>query len=246
MPRALWVWPGESLSLVCRSAGSCLLCSHPVGPAGCGHELGSGWAGSEMGLASGGGVRRGGTAPTGRGRRVWARGSGGDIYLGTRPAGAVLLGVAEWSLGIWRAEVKCQPIPRPLGSEDKGSWWQADVEADWLCHHSVNQLLFPVLFLPVLGNTPRLPYSSLAQARFISPVVAAGLTVEWLWPVGVSRRDRRLGRCVSVICRGKNDPGSHGSHMRGTERADSTRAGNRRPLPQTPCRPESQKKERSS
>lgn len=27
VPRALWVWPGESLSLVCRSAGSCLLCS---------------------------------------------------------------------------------------------------------------------------------------------------------------------------------------------------------------------------
>ena len=148
MPRALWVRPGESLPLVCRSAGFCLLCPHPVGPAGRGHEVGSGWAGSEMGLASGGGVRRGGTAPTGRGRRVWASGSGGDIHLGTRLAGAFLLGVAEWSLGIWRAVVKSQPIPRPLGSEDKGSWRQADVEAGWLCPHSVNQLLVPSSFPP--------------------------------------------------------------------------------------------------
>ena len=131
----------------------------------------------------------------------------------------VLLDVAEWTLGIRRAEVKPSAFPGPSGQGTKGLWNQ--VAGRWtgrvIIVESAPHL---VLLLPVFGITSSLPCSKPAQER-VYLIVAAGLAVGWLWLADVSRQDTGLApglaSAVGKVCPADTGP-------RGTEPADHIQA----------------------
>lgn len=153
-------------------------------------------------------------------------------------APGVLLDVAEWTLGIRRAEVKPSALPGPSGQGTKGPWNQ--VAGRWTgCVVSVESAAHPVLLLPVFGITPSLPCSKRAQER-VYLIFAAGLAMGWLWPADVSRQDAGLapglasavGRCAQQtrVPEARSRLTTHGPGA----------------VPQPACSPEGQEKEGSS
>ena len=96
----------------------------------------------------------------------------------------------------------------------------SDGEVDWLCGQSgisLSSQFFSCLCL----ESCRLPCSKPAQ-ELVYLIVAAGLAIEWLWPLDISRQDTGLDPGLSSAVR-KVHPVATGP--RGTEPADHTRAG---------------------
>lgn len=176
-------WPPPSCTQVSGpAAGSCLLGSSPGAWLGVVVRWAQAGQDPQVGLAS----EEGAPHPLVEAVRTGASGS-----RCTPPHPGLLLWVAEWSLGIRRAEVRSQPIPSPLGSEEKVLGAKPMWRRPGCVTSSINQLLVPILVLPVDA-----PGSPLAQAEFL-PIVAAGHTTESLGPVDVSRKATKLGRYAS-------------------------------------------------
>lgn len=65
----------------------------------------------------------------------------------------------------------------------------------------------------VWNQRPSLPCSKPAQ-KLVYQIVAAGLAIEWVWPVDISRQDTGLDPWA-VICCEKGAHSSHGSQRHG-------------------------------
>ena len=82
------------------------------------------------------------------------------------PARGVLLGLAEWTLGIRRAEVKPSAFPGSLGQETEGPWSQ--VMGRWTgCVVRVESAFRPSSFPACVWNHAVCPAPNQRRSQFI-------------------------------------------------------------------------------